>query len=295
MRPYLKLIPLLLIPLAFVVWYALSSVEIGSGDYVLEKADVSWLKEHLARETSPRQPTDIAHRAGAIIIADTAAVADADSVTSALNEATDSAMTHKDATVRPLHVAPGDSTKFRILFFGDSMLEGLGRRCADYTTQSGYDLTTVIWYSSSTKLWAETDTLEFLLERINPDYVLLCLGSNELFVRDLAKRDRYISMLVEKLAGRPFVWISPPNWKPDTGINDLIIKNVGRGRYFDSRDLQLERGPDNAHPTHTAAAAWMDTIARWLNTQQPDTPLPLEAPTGEMSRHYHQYVLKPVL
>ena len=44
-----------------------------------------------------------------------------------------------------------DSAHQTILFFGDSMLEGLSRRFADYAVQNGHELYTVIWYSSSTQ------------------------------------------------------------------------------------------------------------------------------------------------
>ena len=45
MRSYAKLLLLLLIPMALVVGYALSSLEIGSGDVVLEKADLSGVRQ----------------------------------------------------------------------------------------------------------------------------------------------------------------------------------------------------------------------------------------------------------
>ena len=44
MRSYAKIILLLLIPMALVVGYALSSLEIGSGDVMLEKADLSGVR-----------------------------------------------------------------------------------------------------------------------------------------------------------------------------------------------------------------------------------------------------------
>jgi len=197
-------------------------------------------------------------------------------------------------TPRPIRVAVPDSTKLRVMIFGDSMLEWLSKRLCDYAMENNYDLSSVLWYSSSTKLWAETDTLQYFLDRIKPDYILLCLGSNELFVRDLAKREKYIAKIVQQISDKPFVWISPPNWKPDTGINDLIIQAVGIDRYFDSRNLELERASDNAHPTRTAAALWADTIASWLSSSAPRNPLPMRRPSVERPRKYHQYMLKPV-
>lgn len=291
MKSFFKVILLLLIPLSLLLAYALSTVEIGSGDYVLEKADLSVFDRYTSTSADVVVlPADSGSFQMPAVVADTAqsevVVADRDSAAPVV--------TIDEVPSRPLKVATPDSTKFRILFFGDSMLEGLSKRMCDYTMENGYDLTSVIWYSSSTKLWAETDTLQFFLNQIRPDYVVLCLGSNELFVRDLDKRDRYIATLVNKLSGYPFVWISPPNWKDDTGINQLIIKNVGIDRYFDSRHLELERSSDHAHPTRTAAALWMDTVAVWMSSPASRHPLRMDRPQVERKRKYRQYVLKPV-
>lgn len=293
MKPYIKIILLFAIPLAMLVGYALSSVQIGQGDYELEKVDLSGLKQLLPsffstdsiEEIAAHMPTDCWPKL------DSASTVSSDSVMST-EALADTAKPQEQPL--PIHVAVPDSGKLRLFIFGDSMLEWLARRLCDYTMENGYDLSSVIWYSSSTKLWAETDTLQFFLDRIQPDYVLLCLGSNELFVRDLQKREPYIATIVQKLQGRPFVWISPPNWKEDSGINNLIIQAVGPGRYFDSRSLDLERSSDGAHPTREAAAIWADTIASWLNSTAPRHPLRMARPTESRPRKFHQYVLKPV-
>lgn len=288
MKSLFKVILLLLIPLALIAAYSLSSYEFGCGDFSLEKADLSPLVRQQTVSTPQEAPDSIAL---AVLPEQTSA----DSMHAAVDVMPDTNRTVSRPVSTPtIRVAAPDSTKFRILFFGDSMLEGLAKRMCDYTMENGYDLTSVIWYSSSTKLWAETDTLQFFLRQVQPDYVVLCLGSNELFVRDLDKRDRYIGTLVGKLAGYPFVWISPPNWKEDTGINQLIIDHVGMGRYFDSRHLSLERSSDHAHPTHAAAAQWMDTIAVWMSSSAAAHPLRMDPPTENRKRKFRQYMLKPV-
>jgi len=186
-----------------------------------------------------------------------------------------------------------DTTHQRVLFFGDSMLEGLTRRLVDYTEANGHELHTVVWYSSSSKLWAETDTLEHFMRKVQPTYVIVCLCGNELFVNDLDQRDKYIKTILSKIGDIPYVWVSPPNWKKDTGINDVIIRNVGKDRYFDSRYLQLERGKDHAHPTFTAAAQWADTIARWLRSPNTLHPIRMDDPTAKAT-HPDVTLLMPV-
>lgn len=288
MKAFLKVILLLLIPLALILYYSLSSVEIGRGDYTLEKADFSSLDSLMPghRDSLPVVIDTVGQHQASKPVPDTSSVGDA--------EAMKTTELRAEVPSKPLAVAAPDSSAFRILFFGDSMLEGLAKRMCDYSMENGYNLTSVIWYSSSTKLWAETDTLQFFLDRVKPHYVMLCLGSNELFVRDLEKRDKYIGRLVEKLSGYPFVWISPPNWKDDTGINQLIIDHIGIGRYFDSRHLVLERSSDHAHPTHSAAALWMDTVAMWMSSPASQHPLRMDMPTENRPRKYRQYLLKPV-
>lgn len=187
-----------------------------------------------------------------------------------------------------------DSTSQRILFIGDSMLEGLGRRVADYAAGNGHTIHTVCWYSSSSKIWAETDTLQYFLRQDKPTFIMICLCSNELFVRDLDQRDAYIKTILKKIGDIPYVWISPPNWKPDTGINDVIISNVGRKRYFDSRDLELERGKDHAHPTFEAAAHWMDLIAEWMSNPDSTAHPILMAPTDTVVRIKNMQLLQPL-
>jgi len=302
MRSYAKLILLLLIPMALVMGYALSSLEIGSGDVMLEKADLSGVKRMFPvffpksnevpsrPDTIPPTPPSTPSTLNTPNTLNTPSTPNTPPIPT---PPPDTTITPEEEPIKEIKVHKPDLTKYRIMIFGDSMLEWLAKRLCDYTLENGYDLSSIIWYSSSTKLWATTDTLQYFLNRIKPDYVILCLGSNELFVRDLAKREKYIATIVERIGDRPFLWIGPPNWKKDTGINDLIRKGVGEGRFFDSRDLELDRAEDNMHPSRSAAALWMDTIANWLNSSAARHPLKMDRPTQTRRRVYHQYMLRP--
>lgn len=166
-----------------------------------------------------------------------------------------------------------------ILFFGDSMVEGLSRRFGDYAGKNGHTLYTVIWYSSSTERWATTNTLEHFIAEYRPTYLVLCLGSNELFVNDLDQREQYIRRLVKKMGNLPFVWISPADWNGDTGIVNLMKKECGEDRFYDSRHLKLERGSDHYHPTWKASAYWMDQAAVYMASKKNAAPLYLNYPT----------------
>jgi len=158
-----------------------------------------------------------------------------------------------------------DSTRQVILLTGDSMCEGQMFAWRKYAEFNHHELITSIWYSSSTMLWSKSDSLRKLIKKYKPTYIIFNLGSNELFIKDIKKeRDPYIKNIVEQAENHKFVWIAPPNWKEDTGINELILKNAGKDRVFLSKKLQFQRASDGAHPTWSSAAMWTDSISVWI-------------------------------
>lgn len=157
-----------------------------------------------------------------------------------------------------------DSSQHKILLTGDSMCEGLMFRFKEYAAFNEHELKTVIWYSSTTEWWSESDSLRKLVKQYDPDYIFFTTGSNELFIRNIEQREPYIKDIIAQAGDKKFIWIGPPNWAEDTGINDLIVKNVGKDRFFESKKLTYERGPDGAHPTWSSAAIWADSIATWI-------------------------------
>lgn len=166
---------------------------------------------------------------------------------------------------RPKFPAELDTASQNILIIGDSMLEGLNPRLADYAEANGHTLNSVIWYSSTSEYWGTCDTLKVFLRKFKPTFIFISLGGNELFVRDIKEqRDGFVKNFLAQIGDIPYVWIGPPNWKPDTGINDLIAENVPEGCFFLSNGMHFDRAKDGAHPTHASAALWMDSIARWM-------------------------------
>lgn len=160
---------------------------------------------------------------------------------------------------------PVDTASKTILFFGDSMLEGLSPRLAGYCSANGHKLYTVIWYSSTTQVWGDCDTLSVFIRRYKPDYIIACLGANELFVKDIAtKRADKLKHLLGEIGDRPLLWIGPPNWKEDTGINDLLANTLQEGGFFLSNGMTFNRKSDGAHPTRESASLWMDSVIRWM-------------------------------
>lgn len=166
--------------------------------------------------------------------------------------------------------APVDTTPKTLLFIGDSMLEGLSPRLAAYARHNGHTLYSVIWYSSTSEVWGRSGKLKSYISRIKPDFVFISLGANELFVKDIiSKRERYVKTLLEELGDTPYLWIGPPNWKPDTGINTLVATHAAKGSFFLSDGMTFERSSDGAHPTRSSAVEWMDSVVRWMHVNSP--------------------------
>lgn len=186
-----------------------------------------------------------------------------------------------------------DDSPKTVLLIGDSMIEGLAPRLAAYCQATGNSLYAVIWYSSTTELYGQSRLISDYINVLHPDYIFLSLGGNELFVNDIAeKRQGYVQSILDEIGNIPYVWIGPPNWKADTGINDLIAANVKPGCFFLTNGMHFDRKRDGAHPTAESSVVWMDSIARWI----PDHAryvLPLNQPDTKTARPVKYYLHQP--
>ena len=186
-----------------------------------------------------------------------------------------------------------DSTSQHFLLIGDSMLETLRYRLNDYCRKNKHTMNAVIWYSSSTLWYGNCDTLSYFVNKFNPTYVILVIGGNELFIRDIRSRDKFVKNILKQIGNRKYFWVGPPNWKEDTGINSLIERNVGPRRYYPSKKLTFERVRDGAHPTRKSGYMWMDSIAAFIMKKSmypvllnyPDTPSTKGPPTILLGPH----------
>lgn len=191
---------------------------------------------------------------------------------------------------RPVEV---DTVPKTILFIGDSMLDGLYPRLASYADYNGHTLYCVIWYSSTSEVWGSSSKLRDYIKRFDPGYIFISLGANEMFVKDIAeKRDKYVKNILSDIGDIPYIWIGPPNWKEDTGINDLIAANVGPEHFFKTKGMKFPRMKDGAHPTHEAAIGWMDSVIRWMPTHS-NHPIQMRVPSKKKSRAKRVFVHQP--
>lgn len=157
-----------------------------------------------------------------------------------------------------------DSLPQSLFIFGDSMTFNLALRLAQYAKQNGHTIHSVNWDSSNTKIWAEHDTLAYYIEKYRPTQIFISLGSNELYYKDPETRAPYVKKILEIIDTIPYVWIGPPNWKEDTGINDMLQRICKKRSFFRSEGMQFKRKKDNIHPTRESSAMWVDSIMRWL-------------------------------
>ncbi|MEG2242585.1 MAG: SGNH/GDSL hydrolase family protein, partial [Muribaculaceae bacterium] len=186
-----------------------------------------------------------------------------------------------------------DTMPKSILFIGDSMLEGLGARMAAYAKENGHKLHNVIWYSSTSKTWGSCDTLKYFIRKFKPNFIIVSLGANELFVKNItSKRHQNVKRILFQIKEIPYVWIGPPNWKEDTGINDLIASLAKPGTFFLSKGMHFDRSKDGAHPTRLSSALWMDSVARWIKLHSA-YPIKLSEPKVKTARANSTTILQP--
>lgn len=159
-----------------------------------------------------------------------------------------------------------DSLPQSIFIFGDSMTFNLALRLAQYARQNGHTIHSVNWDSSNTKIWAEHDTLKYYISKYRPTHIFISLGSNELYISKPETRLPYIKKILDVIDTIPYVWIGPPNWKEDGGINDLLARVCRPGTFFRSEGMEFKRKSDHIHPTRESSALWIDSIMRWLPT-----------------------------
>lgn len=191
------------------------------------------------------------------------------------------------------HPAPVDTTSKVLLFIGDSMLEGLSPRMAAYAAENGHTLYSVMWYSSTTEVWGRSGKLKAYINRLKPDFIFISLGANELFVKDIEqRRDKYVKKMLEEIGDIPYLWIGPPNWKPDTGINRLIAKNAAPGSFFLSDGMHFDRASDGAHPTRSSAIVWLDSVMRWMPAHVAH-PFRMDVPQARTARPARIFIHQP--
>lgn len=149
--------------------------------------------------------------------------------------------------------------------------------------------------SSYTTTWA--GKMEALIRETKPDLVMINLGANEVSNVDPATHAQAVRRIVKGIGGRPCVWVSPPLWRKDTGIINVIRENSAPCRFFDSDRFVMEpiaRGSDKIHPTPTGGAVWAKAFWDWLLRERaPLEPSEANAEVGSGDRKRNPWLFKP--
>jgi hypothetical protein len=174
-------------------------------------------------------------------------------------------------------------TNQRILLMGDSECGGLCYPLNDYCKANGHELVaTLVWNSAGIFNYAYSDTVVKVIEKYKPTYIFIVLGLNELYVRDLSKRQKAAAVLARKLEGIPYTWVGPANYMEDFGINNVYKQAAKSGAFYLTKQLSLPKGKDKRHPNKEGYRIWMDSLATWVS-HSARYPLPL-APPGKRNR-----------
>lgn len=176
-----------------------------------------------------------------------------------------------------------DTTEQTILITGDSMADGIKMFLTNYCKYNGHKLVGNGWISSTTASWSQRKKLKYFIERYKPTYIIIALGSNELFTSDLERRESYVKDIIEQTDSIKYIWIGPPNWQEDKGFNDMLKNALGEKKFYASKEIFLKepllnkRASDKRHPNMEGYKIWMDNIAEWI-MQKSDYPIKLEKP-----------------
>ena len=174
-----------------------------------------------------------------------------------------------------------DTVSQRILLAGDSMADGLLEPLKKYCVHSGHKLIQGGWTSSTIVGWGNSNRLSGLIKKHNPTFVIMVLGANELYTTDFKIREKLVAKIKNESSKAKFVWVGPPNWQEDNGLDDMLRQTLGENDYFSSKKMFLtqplksKRGPDKKHPSHDAYKIWADSLAVWIMNKS-EYPILLE-------------------
>jgi len=291
-NPLWEIISLLVISFAIISAYSFAKTDLKIPEITLKRTEISQLFEPVADSLKPKFQQNLLAETDTIIKEIEIKI---DTIKKAnKTEIRVDTIYRLDTLSKQEYMSRLDTTKQRILIIGDSMLENLRFRLRDYCEENGHDMKSVIWYSSTTEYFGQSDTLAYFIKQYNPTYILFVVGANELFVRDIKKkRQKYVEHILKQIGNRKFIWIGPPNWKEDTGINEMIVENVGEKRYYPSLNLKYKRHKDGAHPLKASAYAWMDSVATWITTESM-YPIVLNKPTKAGKGGTNTTMLQPI-
>ena len=160
-----------------------------------------------------------------------------------------------------------DSSQQRILFIGDSQAGGLVSVLNDYCFENGHNLVaTFTWYSATIFNFGYSNKVDELIKKYQPTLIMIVLGLNEMYAKDIVKRTSAANLLKAKIGSIPYLWIGPAKYMEDFGINKVYEQTATSNRFVLSKDLNLPKGGDKRHPNREGYRIWMEHVARFIQT-----------------------------
>lgn len=158
---------------------------------------------------------------------------------------------------------------------------------AHYEVRSEQASYTTTWHLKLSKLIGD----------YHPDLVIINLGANEVSLTDPPARGDAIARLIKIVGDRPCVWVTPPLWRKDTGIIEVIRKNIAPCRLYDSDKevgAPISRQADAIHPDGPGGTLWAEAFWKWLQNERAPAPKPGEKlPVGSGHHAVNPWRLKP--
>ncbi len=152
-----------------------------------------------------------------------------------------------------------------VLHVGDSMVPSLARALRPQFKALGVRYEVRFEQSTFTSTWA--GRMDELVASTQPHLVIVTLGGNEIGNVQPETHARFVRRIVNAARGRPCVWTTPPLWRGETGIFDVIQKNAAPCRFFETDRFltaPIERVGDKIHPTHQGGESWGAVFWPWL-------------------------------
>jgi hypothetical protein len=171
-----------------------------------------------------------------------------------------------EAKVEPAPIPPNTA----VLHIGDSfVLAGFSQALKPRLKELGVRYEVRSEQSSYTVTWAPK--IELLVQNMQPDLVIITLGANEVSNTDPRAHAPAVRRIVKLVGARPCVWVTPPSWRKDTGIIDVIRQNAAPCRLFDSDQrvgTPIPRQSDKIHPTKEGGEIWAAAFWSWLQAER---------------------------
>jgi lysophospholipase L1-like esterase len=165
---------------------------------------------------------------------------------------------------------PPIPTGTAVLHIGDSFaVAGFAQALKPHMQALGVRYEVRAETSSFTTTWAAR--MDLLVANTQPDLVIVNLGANEFTNTDPPAHAPAVRRIVKSIGNRPCVWVSPPSWRKDTGITEVMRENTAPCRFFDSDVLvktPIPRQGDKIHPSEAGGAIWAEAFWTWLNEQR---------------------------